>query len=201
MVHRNITVPHKFVCVTDDTIDGVETFPLNWEKHIPGTVYLRLMQHNPEIARQLGDRIFNLDLDVVITGNLDHLLKRQEDFIIWKNPNYGQPQRAYFQSSVSLFTAGSRPQLWNLFNPKETPKWVNWRFGGREQAWISECLDWDTTAVFTEQDGIYGAGRLGGAGVYSQLPANACIVSFPGAREPSQPETQEKHPWIKEYYL
>ena len=200
MVQRNLTIPHRFVCVTDDKIEGIETVQFDWRKHVPGTVYARLMQHNREWARaNLGERILSLDLDVVITRNFDHIAGRKEDFVIWRNPNFGQPGRAFYQSSVQLFSAGARPQLWTDFDPVETPKWVNWRFGGAEQAWISERLDW-TEAHFSDQDGIYGAGRLGGKGVYTELPENACIVSFPGSREPSQKATQERHPWVGRFY-
>ena len=33
-----------------------------------------------------------------------------------------------------------------------------------------------------------------------ELPSDACVVSFPGSREPSQKATQERHPWIVEHY-
>jgi hypothetical protein len=201
MVGRNLSLPYRFVCVTDDTIAGVETVKPDLRKHIPGTIFARLMQHNPAWAKaNLGERILSLDLDVVLTGSIDHIAGRPEPIVLWRNPNFPQPGRAFYQSSVQLFSAGARPELWNDFDPKETPKWVNWRFGGKEQAWISERLPWDE-AYFDHNDGIYGAGRLGGAGVYSELPDNACIVSFPGKREPSQKETQERHPWIKEHYF
>lgn len=200
MVRRNLSITHRFICVTDETIDGVETFPMDWSKHVPGTCLVKLMVHKPEIARQLGDRILALDIDVVITGSLDKLVARQEDFIIWANPNFPAPLRAYFQGSVQMFNAGARPELYYDFDPKETLKWLNWRFGGREQCWISERLEWGRTATFSDQDGIYGAGRLGGKGVRSNLPDNAVIVSFPGAREPSQAAVQEQHPWVREHY-
>lgn len=201
MVHRNLTVPHRFVCVTDEKIDGVETFPLNYAKHVEGTVFLRLMQHNPKYGAQLNaTQVLNLDVDMVVTGSLDKLVSRTADFTIWKNPNFPTPKRAYFQSSVQLFNPGSRPQLYEEFDPLTTPVWVNWRFGGREQAWISECLSWKDTPVFTDADGVYGLGRLRGAGIYETLPDNACLVSTPGARAPWQPQVQDDFPWIKEHY-
>lgn len=215
MVRRNLTVPHRFVCVTDEVIPGVETFPLDYSKHVKGTVFLRLMQHNPETARAIcGDavsrgengqipskqRILSLDLDMVVTGSLDKLVRRTEDFIIWKNPNFPSPSRSYFQSSVQLFTPGSRPELYQDFNRRQTSVWVNWRFGGAEQAWIAERLSWKDTAVFTDADGVYGLGRLRGAGVYETLPENACLVSTPGARAPWLPEVQNDFPWIKDHY-
>jgi hypothetical protein len=200
MVSRHLRRPHRFVCVTDDKIDGVTTVPLDWRKHVPGTVCLRLMQHNPDWCRaNLGERVLSLDLDIVITGSLDHIAARTEPIVLWRNPNYGLPGRAFYQSSVQLFSAGARPELWSGFDPCETPKFMNWRFGGKEQAWISERLEWNE-AYFDANSGIYGAGRLGSKGVGSELPENACIVSFPGAREPSQPETQLAHPWIWNWY-
>lgn len=201
MVARNLTLPHRFVCVSDEEeIDDIETIPLDKTKHVPGTVYARLMQHRPDYGQIIkADRVLNLDIDIVITGNIDHIAGRTEDFVIWRNPNFPQPKRAFYQSSIQCFKPGARPQLWNDFDPIETPKWVNWRFGGAEQAWISERLPWNE-ATFDHRDGIYGAGRLGGAGIYDHLPANACIVSFPGARAPWQAEVQQKYSWVKEYY-
>ena len=54
MVGRNLTLPHRFVCVTDEDLDfmEVDTVPLDWTKHVPGTVFMRLMQHNPDIIRE-----------------------------------------------------------------------------------------------------------------------------------------------------
>jgi hypothetical protein len=202
MIARHLTLPYRFLCVTDDKIDGVDTVPLDWRKHVPGTVFIRLMQHRPDIKDVFGqdiERILSLDLDVVITGNIDHIVNRDNDFTIWANPNFPAPGRAFFQSSVQCFKPGARSCLWTDFDPNETVKFTNWRFGGKEQAWISERLEW-TEATFTAEDGIYGAGRLGSKGVGSELPENACIVSFPGAREPSQPQTQSEHKWIKDHY-
>jgi hypothetical protein len=201
MVKRNLTIPHRFVCVTDHDIEGIETIPVDFSKHIPGTVFCRLAQHAPDYGDKIGaDRILSLDLDMVVTGSLDKLVSRTEDFIIWKNPNFPAPKRAYFQSSVQLFTTGSKSELYTDFDPATTPTWVNWRFGGREQAWISERLSWKDTPVFTSEDGVYGLGRLRGAGIYETLPENCCLVSTPGARAPWQPEVQNDFPWIKDHY-
>jgi hypothetical protein len=200
MVARHLSLPHRFVCVTDDKIDGIDCVPLDWRRHVPGTVCIRLMQHNGEWARaNLGERILSLDLDVVITGSLDHIAARTEPAVFWRNPNFGLPGRAFYQSSVQLFSAGVRQELWDDFIPGQTDRWFNWRFGGKEQAWISERLEWNE-AHFDANWGIYGAGRLGSKGVGSELPENACIVSFPGAREPSQPQVQIDHPWVSRFY-
>lgn len=205
MVARNLSREHKFVCVTPEQIDlpGVQCVKLDETKHVPGTCFVRLMARSPNFGAAIqADRVLMLDLDMVITGSLDPLVDRDEPSVFWRNPNF-QPngQRAFYQGSVQLFTPGSHSELWTEFDPVVTPQWVNRRFGGAEQAWISERLPWDLPH-WTAADGIYGAGRLGDGvpGVETWLPPNARIVSFPGNRIPSQPETQAVHPWIKEFY-
>ena len=200
MVQRNLSLPHRFICVTDEKIEGIETVPMDWTNHVPGTCFVKTCMWRRDAW--LGGRIFYLDLDVVITGNIDHIVDRKEDVVLYHNPNYRMGERrAFYQGSVQLMDAGARPELYECFEPLDTPKWVNWRFGGAEQAWYSEALPW-TEAYWDEADGIYGAGRIGDwhSGVESILPDNACIVVFPGNREPSQPEVQEKCPWVKNHY-
>ena len=202
MVKRNLSIPHRFICVTDDTIQDVETVPLEWDKHVPGTCFIRLMMRKPGWAESIGaTRILSLDLDMVLVNSIDPLVERKEDCVFWHNPNFPQPKRAFYQTSIQLFDAGARPELWTEFDPKKTVRWVNRRFGGAEQAWVSERLHWQE-AYWDHRDGIYGAGRLGdwNSGTQCGLPDNARIVSFPGNREPSQLEVQAKHPWIAEHY-
>jgi hypothetical protein len=214
MIARNVTIPHRRICVTHrpDLIDFMETAPIDCAKHVPGTCLVKLMVHRPDISPILGERICLMDVDCVVTGNLDPLLQREEPAVWWRNPNYVEGgKRGFIQGSIQLFTAGARSFLWSDFDPKVTPTWLNRRFGGAEQCWISERLNtsypdagWEwSEAHWTEADGVYGAGRLFngrmGEGVSTELPANARIVFTPGDRAPSQPEVQKAHPWMKEY--
>ena len=67
MVERNTTVPHRFVCFSDRKIEGVETKFLRpgmqgwWNK-------LQLFDGT------LKGRVVYLDLDTLITGNIDWLM-------------------------------------------------------------------------------------------------------------------------------
>lgn len=205
MVKRNLSLPHRFICVSDDSIDGVETVPLSWDKHVPSTCYVRLCLRNPEFQKRLGTRILNLDLDMVVVGSLDPLVDRPEPSVFWRNPNWPSPGRAYYQTSIQLLSAGAYRELYDDFNPKnpclDGGLGINWRFGGAEQAWVSERLPWNLPQ-WTEADGIYGAGRLGDwkSDRIVDLPRNAKIISFPGNRIPDQPEVQAKFPWIRAAY-
>ena len=216
MVARNLSVPHRRVCVTHrpDLIDFMETVPLDMAKHVPGTCLVKLQAHNAKFGQVLGaSRVLLMDVDCVVTGNLDPLVETSAPCRFWKNPNFEVGgKRGFIQGSMQLFTPGSTEFLWSDFDPRSTPAWLNRRFGGAEQCWISERLNtaypqagWEwAVSYWDETDGVYGAGRLFGGkmgnGVQSELPENARIVFTPGDRSPSQPEMQAKHPWVREFY-
>ena len=214
MIARNLTVPHRRVCVTHrpDLIDFMETVPLDMAKHVSGLCTVKLMVWRPDIAKVLGNRILLMDIDCVVTGSLDVLVQTDAPVKFWHNPNYVEGgRRGFYQGSMQLLTAGAKPELWEDFDPRTTPGWLNRRFGGGEQAWISERLntaypepgsEWNEP-YWSEADGVYGAGRLVngkmGAGVQSELPGNARIVFTPGDRSPSQSEMRARHPWIERH--
>lgn len=211
MLKRHCSIPHEFVIIADHRAvaaqlskENIRCVPLDTSKHVPGTCAVKLMARRPDIGGILGRRIALLDLDIVITGNVDDIFWREEPNVMYRNPNYTEGgRRAFYQGSIQLFDAGARSFLYTEFDPAVTPGLVNRRFGGMEQAWISERLDWDE-AHWTAEHGIYGAGRLfdgrPDGGVTSELPENAKIVVVPGDREPSQEHVQQAHEWIKEFY-
>ena len=216
MIARNLTVPHRRVCIThrpDLVEDFIETVPLDMFTHVPGLCTVKLMVWRPDAADFLGRRILSMDLDCVVTGDMNPLVERDDDAVFWRNPNYEEGgRRGYIQGSMQLLNAGAIPALWDDFDTNRTPLMLNRRFGGGEQAWISERLnkswpdagwEWDGP-VWTEEDGVYGAGRLVngrmGEGVQSELPENARVVFFPGDRSPMQSEIRKTHPWIERHF-
>lgn len=216
MVARRLSVPHRRVCVThrpDLVSDFIETIPLDPAKHVPGLCTVKLQAHKSGGVAAEGKRVLLMDIDCIVTEALDPLVERDEPAVWWKNPNYEEGgRRGFIQGSMQLFTVGATECLWRDFDPDTTPGWLNRRFGGGEQAWISERMNadypdagwaWDVPH-WTEADGVYGAGRLMdgkmGTGVTSELPENARIVFTPGDRAPGQPEFQATHPWVMEHY-
>ena len=65
MVAAHLPMPHRFVCLSNVDVPGVETIPLatGW----PGW-WAKVELFNP--ALDLGDRVLYLDLDVFVTGEL-----------------------------------------------------------------------------------------------------------------------------------
>jgi hypothetical protein len=197
MVERHMKQPFRYVCVTDNpkALPGVETVPLEYRTHVPGTRFAKLMLFRKGVG--LGEQVLYLDLDCVITGELDPLVK-DGSLVLWRNPNFGVPRRAFYNTSIILVKADARPELYNRFDPKRHPAALAVRWGGTDQAWLSEQASPDE-AHWTASDGVYGAGRLKdiAPGVGTALPGNARIVFFPGNRQPAGEVA--KHPWIKEY--
>lgn len=106
MVERNLTIPHDFLCITDDPT-GVECKTLPVEEDLPGW-WSKLTLFR---KRSYGlKRILFLDLDVVITDNIDCFDVKDQEFVIIKDWNYES-----YNSSAFLLEIGSRRKVWDKF--------------------------------------------------------------------------------------
>lgn len=74
-VKRNLTLPHDFVCLTEHDFDGDKR---GW--------WLKL----DLIQKSYGSWVLYLDLDVVITSNIDHLVEyaRQDPNRVWMRDDF-----------------------------------------------------------------------------------------------------------------
>ena len=209
MVARNYPEPHRFICVTDDPagLEDVETVPL-WDDyaHIPNpsfrggpSCYRRLKVFSRDIGKVLGERFVCLDLDMLITGDLRPLLNRTEDFIAWKNPNPMWP----YNGSMFMLTAGSRPEVWESFDPETSPSISHSaNCKGSDQGWMSYVLG-PSEATWGTQDGVWSYQdqilRRRGVTLAERLPSGAKVVAFHGAIDPWH-RVAKRTPWIREHY-
>lgn len=94
-VEANLTIPHRFVCITTDRLEGIETV-------LPKVPYQGWWQKTglfyPGLAT--GPSIY-LDLDVVITGNIDYLTDYIDTFSA--PANWAQSGHGGIQSSVMVW--------------------------------------------------------------------------------------------------
>ena len=90
MVSRNLSIPFRFVCFTDDPKginEQVEVFDLpslNLPNNIPERGWLKLTTFSKTLGDLEGKALF-LDLDLIITGSLDDLFEIEGDFLIVKD--------------------------------------------------------------------------------------------------------------------
>ena len=111
MVVRNLSLSHTFHCLTEESggiHEGVNILPL------PDTDYegwwIKLMLFQRDFFGLRG-RIIYLDLDIVITGNIDFLAEDNVGLSIIKNWS----RNRMWNSSVMSFTIGSLYQVWEGF--------------------------------------------------------------------------------------
>jgi hypothetical protein len=209
MIRRNTTLPHRFICFTDNRkgIDPalVEAREL-WTDHASlinpslglrgPSCYRRLKMFARDAAEWIGPRILHLDLDMVITANIDPLLNRPEEFVIWGDTAPPTP----YNGSLCLFTAGCRPQLWEDFDPVETPKATR-KLGyvGSDQAWIGACLGPDEAKFTKWGDGVYSYRNHLSRWGTTTLPPGARVVAFHGSVDPWSREAQNLQ-WVRRHY-
>lgn len=195
-VARNLTLPHRFVCVTDRTDVSCGTIPLPDPEltNVRDGCWARLRMFDPEWqARHDIDRLVCLDLDLVVTGSLDALFSRLESFVILHGGHFNP---CPFNGSVQLIDRGARSEIWSRFTVKEAEAVATadgtWR--GSDQTWISQVAP--DAAGWTHLDGVYSylkPGWLTG----DELPADARIVAFPGKKDPAQ---LMHLPWIRQHW-
>jgi len=206
MIARHYKAPHELVCITDNAVgidERVRIIKL-WDdfKNVPSphgplnpSCYRRLKMFSREAAALIAPRFVSIDLDVVITADITNLFPGDVEFKMYGDTARGTP----YNGSLILHTAGTRPQLWEKFDPKTSPNLgLMKRYIGSDQAWIGVCLG-PNEPKFTSADGIYSyRNQLAPRG--GQLPSNAKIVIFHGHCDPWQLTMQRKHPWIERHY-
>jgi hypothetical protein len=198
-VERNLTIPHEFICITDDPT-GIEcrTAPM-WDTYRElGGCYTRLFAFSEEMKQLIGDRFVMMDLDMVVVGSLDKLFSRKEDFIInqYDVRRTLPDNKQVYNGSLIMMDAGARQHVWKIFNQKTSLAITQTLRGyiGTDQAWINYVLG-GNQPVFTKKDGVYRFQLLTNK---KKLPENACLVSFAGDADPSKSLDIE---WVKENWI
>lgn len=209
MIRRHYVGPARLVCVTDDStgiFEGVECVPL-WDHHrkLPSphgvgnpACYPRLFQYSVEAGEIFGPRFMVTDLDILICGerdSLNRLVDVPHDFVIWGDTAKGTP----YNGSLTLMTAGARRQVWETFDPVESPRRARaLGYIGSDQAWIGACLG-PGEQKWTARDGVYSY-RNEIQHKDGKLPAGARIVVFHGSIDPWSPSARARHAWVREHY-
>jgi hypothetical protein len=187
-VKDHLTVPHRFVCMTDAPIEGVECIP--FELGLPG------WWSKPEIFRPdlPFSRVLYLDLSCIVTGLLDDMAM-QGGICITSDWYHGGPSQ-----SVLLYNVGDFAAQWEAFK-SDPVMWMGWgdqmiapNFGDQvlvRELPVPEMSYW--------QDVL--PGQLVSYKVHCQhgIPADARLVKFHGQPKPAdvnwlqQPERQRAY--------
>jgi hypothetical protein len=207
-IERNLTIPHRFVCITDDpTGIDCETFPLwDWGREY-GRCFTRLKLFDPAMKREFGKRIACIDLDTVITGNLDGVFGLKENFIIHSYyPDRHKYQQKY-NGSLLMMNTGCRPQVFSEFKGKESVELLKnlqdeKKILGSDQGWINYILG-DDEARFGEDDGIYHLRNImhHPKRKRGELPKGVKMVMFSGNQDPSMGLYKGRLKWVDKNWV
>lgn len=185
MVRANLKMPHRIACVTDmdlpSHIERIEP-PRDFENvRIPTwndkkpQCLRRLAMFRPDAAEIFGERFVNMDLDCVVSGSLDPLFDIPDDFCMMIGT---APKQRPYNGSMTLMTAGARPQVYTEFTP-ERATLAGKHFLGSDQAWIAFSLGWGERTWSDKDGAIWFSPR------YSMgVPSNCRVMFFPGAVKP-----------------
>lgn len=162
MLKRHTTVPLDIVCVTDDPRDiQCETYPL-WKEPLikvgagRPNCYKRLFLYSDEAKQIFGDRVISIDIDTLITANIDDIVTYDEAPFKAMEGNC-----APYNGSLWSLKTGVFPHIWTDFN-QESPKEIirntkrpNGRpYYGSDQAWMSYKLG-TGHPTWGASDGVY----------------------------------------------
>lgn len=116
MVQRHLTVPHRFICFTDDSTGlnpDIETISLPSNSSIKGwwwKTYLFKADHFPQ-----GDVNLFFDLDIVIVNSIDKLVEEQGNFLGFEDPGKIYSRTSKLNSSVMKWSAGQFSDIWDTY--------------------------------------------------------------------------------------
>lgn len=119
MVKRHLSLPHRFVCLTDDTEgvnSDVECLPMP-EIFVPAhkdiSPWRKLGMFSAQIGDLRGKALF-LDLDIVIVEDIDCFFSYSDKFSIIEN--WTQMGSGVGNSSVYCFTLGAHTDVLEYYN-------------------------------------------------------------------------------------
>jgi hypothetical protein len=120
-VAAHLPQPHRFVCLSNVDVPGVETLPLQhgW----PGWWSQVEMF---EAARDLGDRVLYLDLDVFVTGDLTPIVNYPAPFALMPPSHVfgGLKPREMpgvvrkYQGTCAVFSPPAGDEMFRAFGPE-----------------------------------------------------------------------------------
>ncbi len=215
MVQRNISIPFRFVCFTDNGDDirpevEIQALPeLDLPDNIPERGWRKLSVFAKDFGGLSGKTLF-LDLDVVIVDSIDDFFSVPGDFLIAHDKK--NPKKMEGNSSVFRFEIGKYPEILSYFekNFEQIKNEVR-----HEQAYLSREMHklgalefWDDSWVPSFKY------RCAPSWIRSwfeapSIPNNAKIILFHGL--PNPPEAIKgisgkwyRHiqpsPWIEKYW-
>lgn len=201
---RNLKQNYRFILVTDqDSPEGPDVVAAINEAdrsliERPGClIRMRMFDAGwqEHLGIERGDRVVNIDVDSVITGELDPLFDRRDEFRIMQGFNTTNP--CPFNGSLWMFRAGERHDVWNDFSLENyRARGIPFHAFPDDQGWLHHKFP--NAAAYTTAHGVFAMKKAGWGGDGRRvLPNGARLVAFPG-RDPAK---YDGVPWVVKHWI
>jgi len=198
-IQRNLSIPFRFVCVSDVELD-CETFPLDVTGEIGRWgVWYKMQLWRPEFG--LTGRTMYIDLDTLIVDDFSDIVKQcQGHNFLMSN----DPWRGDISCSAVMYWEGDHSDLWETFSSMPMTHWVetfqeapNRRDVGVQQAFVAAHKKHKLI-----QHVIKNPNRTTRIGKPKKGPYKgpAALIYCSGNRKPWHPLMLE-HPDVKKHWL
>jgi hypothetical protein len=186
-VARNLTLPHKFICLSDCNVP-CERIPL---ESTGDGFWAKLQLFKPGL---FTGPVFYIDLDTVICQNIDDLIIKvqNEKFVMWYENDKG------IHSSAMMWWNGDYSYLWDLYLSKDILYWKDLYstaplYG--DQALISENVNHKLFTEFLPDSWCHIVTKND-----SQLDLSKVkILHF--RKTHTKPSTLSSHPLVKQHWV
>ncbi|EGR28206.1 hypothetical protein IMG5_181350 [Ichthyophthirius multifiliis] len=193
-IKRNTTKQYFFYCFTDNN-EGLdqniipENLQENWPKWWGKATLFSLESQDLQ-----GDMNFYIDLDMIITGNIDNLLEYQGNFAILNTGDIAceKQHKNGYNSSIIIWNKKCN-QLNQIYNELKQNYNIITKFIVRFDYWLEMNIQ---NADFI-QDLFPGQASDYLKECQQQLPQNTKIVCFPRKPKPEDYPSE----WIKQYWI
>lgn len=202
-LRRHLRQPYRLLCMADRLLDRPVIDGLGYRQILDYELLaekgcfarLRMFDQQWQFSRDIApdDRMVCIDLDCVITGDLDPLFLRPDPFVILTGANAVNP--CPFNGSLWMLRAGYRPDVWGDFSLEAAAKIPFYAFPD-DQSWFAHKIPDASAWQVGPRSGVY-AFKKPGWPDGDALPKDARLVAFPGWRDPSKFGHLS---WVKEHW-
>jgi len=197
MLRRNVTKDFRIVCFTDDpsgiSDPLVDIHPIWPDWTGLGLCWRRVMLFTdaPWFREIVGPRFYSIDLDVVITGNIDAFLGERVPFRSYRNTL----REEGFCTAFFQLETGAKSEVYNRLT-----HWAIKRINPQSRPWYCSDQDWANHILGEQPTWGPEHGIHNWRQIKDGLPAGARIVCINGPVSPADAEMQSKFSWIKEHW-
>lgn len=203
---RNVSIPFEYICITDDPSGlhpDIKTVPIWEELKGSNRNWRKLKLFSRDMKDLIGPRFAYLDMDLVITDSIDHLLSRQETFtgVSLRKKAPGGDRGDLFHTGFFVMDSGIFHPVWEEFPGVPAARARVKPLAGSDQAWFNRCI-WENIITpegtgLSSEDGVY---------LYRDIkrkkrkPDNACLIMFAGKFDPRAKRVRREAPWVMEHW-